>query len=429
MRFILDSNSLLTNLCTYLSYTMKNTFLFLFVILAIPAAKAGGSQVNLQGQKQQGMGHVATAFTQGAENLFFNPGSISFLSEKTMISFGVNGIFSGVAFQGLNESQVYRNEPGVSTPFNLYVTHKLSDRFAAGIGIYIPFGSTLNWEEEWKGRYIVQKVELRTFYIQPTISYKVNEKLGIGIGGVIGVGSLSLEKDIPVSATSGERAYVVIEGQDVSYGFNLGLYYELNDKLHLGFDYRSGVEFDVKGGDANFFVPNALADKFPAKNTFDASLPLPSTTTLGLKYKVSEKLSLGMDLSMVGWGVYDELNIDFETNTESLEDLKSIKDYSNVFIIRVGGEYQYNEKIIGRFGAYFDQTPVSDMYFSPETPDMNKIGLCTGFSYQFSSRSSLDMSYIFLTGAERDIKNIEEGFQGTVKSIGHIPGIGYSYKF
>lgn len=408
---------------------MKKVYAFIFALGLIPLAFAGGSQVNLQGQKQQGMGHVATAFTQGAENLFFNPGSISFLSEKTMISFGVNAIASGVVFQPNNEVQQYRTKPGVSTPFNIYATHKINDKLAAGIGLYIPFGSTVEWEDEWKGRYIVQKVELRTFYLQPTLSYKISDKIGIGVGGIIGLGSVVLEKDIPVSDNSGDRAYASLEGSDISYGFNVGLFYEISDRLSLGFDYRSQMTFDVDGGDANFFAPDALADRFPAKNKFNASLPLPSTTSFGFAYHHSDKLSFGADVNIVGWSVYENLAIDFKKNTESLEDTDDTKDYSNTFILRGGVEYKVCEKYTHRLGAYFDKTPVSDRYFGPETPDMNKIGLSTGFSYKIGERGSLDCSYILLMGAERDVKNIENGFEGRVKAIGHLPGIGFSYNF
>lgn len=408
---------------------MKKVYAIIFALGVAPLAFAGGSQVNLQGQKQQAMGHVATAFTQGAENLFFNPGSISFLSEKTMISFGVNGIASGVVFQPNNEAQQYRTKPGVSTPFNIYATHKINDRFAAGIGVYIPFGSTVEWEDEWKGRYILQKVELRTINIQPTLSYKISDKVGIGVGGIIGFGSVVLEKDIPVTDNSGDRAYVSLEGDDVSYGFNLGLYYEVSDKLSLGFDYRSQMTYEVEGGDANFYRPNALADNFPANNKFDASLPLPSTTSFGFAYKSSDKLSFGADVNIVGWSVYENLAIDFKKNTASLADTDDTKDYSNTFILRAGAEYKVCEKYTHRVGVYFDKTPVSDRYFGPETPDMNKIGFSTGFSYKVGERGSLDFSYVLLTGAEREVENIETGFEGRVKAIGHIPGIGFSYNF
>lgn len=408
---------------------MKKIVTLVFALCVSGYAFSGGSQVNLQGQKQQAMGHVATAFTMGAENLFFNPGSISLLDNDTNISFGINGIASGVLYQPTGSVDGYRTKENLSTPFNIYATHKLNEKWSAGIGVYIPFGSTVEWEDEWKGRYTLQKVELATFNIQPTLAYKVSDKLGVGLGAIIGLGSVVLEKDIPVTAASGDRSYVNLEGNDVAYGFNFGVYYEVNEKLSLGLDYRSQMTYSVEGGDANFYVPNSIDDKFPAKNKFDASLPLPSTTSFGFAYKANEKLSFGADLNIVGWGVYDRLEIDFKKNTESLEDVDDKKDYSNVFIARVGAQYRACEKWTYRLGAYFDQTPTSDEYWGAETPDMNKIGLTTGFSYQIKERLSLDMSYILLLGGERDIKNKQSGLDGKAKAIGHIPGIGLSYQF
>lgn len=408
---------------------MKHISIFLALFSVSFFSIAGGSQVNLQGQKQQGMGHLGTAFTLGAENLFFNPGSIGFLQHRTMFSGGINGIIGTVVFQPENEREVYRTEPGISTPFNLYATHQINKKWSAGLGVFIPFGSTVEWEEEWKGRYILQKVELRTFNIQPTLSYKVNERLGIGLGGIIGIGSVLLEKDIPVESNNDERYYARLEGSDVSFGFNIGVYYDVNDKWKAGVTYRSGIEYEVEDGDATFFRPESLSDRFPKNNSFDASLPLPSTTSFALTHKASERLGVGVEFNFVGWSVYERLKIDFEENTESLDDVNDRKDYKSGIIARVGAAYACTEEFTVRLGAYFDRTPVNERYWGPETPDMNKVGLTTGFTYQLSDRGAIDLSYIFIYGAEREVRNVEQGFSGTAKAVAHVPGIGFSYNF
>ena len=61
---------------------MKHFYKLLFYIsLVTPACfYAQGFQVNLQGQKQQGMGGAGTAFMQDATSLFFNPGGVSFVN-------------------------------------------------------------------------------------------------------------------------------------------------------------------------------------------------------------------------------------------------------------------------------------------------------------------------------------------------------------
>ena len=51
---------------------MKKLLLPLLGILPL-LSFAGGFQVNLQGTKQTGMGHLGTSFHLGASSAFFNP--------------------------------------------------------------------------------------------------------------------------------------------------------------------------------------------------------------------------------------------------------------------------------------------------------------------------------------------------------------------
>src|SRR3990172_6859644 len=47
---------------------------------------AGGFQVNLQSVRQAGMGHCGTALAADASGLFFNPGSLAFLKQTSIVA-------------------------------------------------------------------------------------------------------------------------------------------------------------------------------------------------------------------------------------------------------------------------------------------------------------------------------------------------------
>jgi long-chain fatty acid transport protein len=79
--------------------------LLLFVFLSAPALHfAQGFQVNLQGQKQQGMGGAGTAYMQDASALFFNPGGASFVHGNSIIA-GVTPTFARGAFMDANTKE------------------------------------------------------------------------------------------------------------------------------------------------------------------------------------------------------------------------------------------------------------------------------------------------------------------------------------
>src|SRR5207248_7632403 len=62
--------------------------LFLSGIFCAAAAFAGGFQVNLQGQKQTGMGHTGTGLLSDASCIFFNPGAMTFLDSGASVVAG-----------------------------------------------------------------------------------------------------------------------------------------------------------------------------------------------------------------------------------------------------------------------------------------------------------------------------------------------------
>ena len=72
----------------------KFSLLFIILITSSIGLLAGGYQVRLQGARQSGMGLTGTSLISGASDIFYNPGSLSFLSKKFEFTAGTNAIFS-----------------------------------------------------------------------------------------------------------------------------------------------------------------------------------------------------------------------------------------------------------------------------------------------------------------------------------------------
>ena len=390
---------------------------------------AGGYQVALQGQRQAGMGLLGTGFLTGPSIVFYNPGGMSFLQDELGLSLGVSPILSNVAFQ-YKEPSLYETttDNPASTPFTLYAAGKLNEKLSLGLGVYTPFGSTTIWGDDWRGRYIIQDISLLSIFIQPTVSYKITNNLGIGVGFVYAYGDVTMHKGIPLEDQNGEEGQTTIEGTTSNYGYNAGLYFAPSDKLAIGITYRSKITMEMDNGDASFDVPTALASSFP-DTKYKTELPLPASINLGLSYKVNEKLSLGADFNYVFWEAYESLDFDFETNTEALQDVVQPKNYSNGAIYRVGMQYKVNEKITGRAGFYYDSPVLDDEYYAPETPDAVKLDFNRGISFSPTSNLSIDVSYLQIIGLERTVNYSPENFGGTYKYNAFIPGLGVSYKF
>lgn len=404
----------------------KITLLTMLMITASSILFAGGYQVRLQGQKQTGIGLIGTPFAFGASSIFYNPGSLVYMKDNTSFSAGFSGIFSNVAFRAKDSDYKAETDNPMGTPFYFYAATKVIDDVSVGVGVYTPFGNSNKWDEDWNGRYLIQDISLSAIFIQPTVSYKLGDKLGIGAGLSVVMGNVNLSKAIPAPV----NGQFNMEGKSTAIGYNIGLFLKATDKLNFGFDYRSKVDMKVDNGNTEFTnIPASLAPYFPSTGNFQAELPLPANFDAGLSYQFTEKFMLAAELNIVFWSVYDSLIIDFEENNARLADSRNPRKYSNSVIIRLGGEYKFSEKLIGRAGVYYDPTPTNEDYFTPETVSLDQVAFTLGLSYMPAKRLSIDLSYLQLEGLESDKAYTPDNFEGTYKTRAFIPGIGLSYNF
>lgn len=426
---------------------MKQIITLLIICsLGLHSALGSGYHVVLQGNRATAMGNLGVALRPDASSLFFNPGATAFMGSNGVMV-GFNPIFSNNVFwnsETPNSNYTANTDNPMGTPFHAFVAwgpESLPLKF--GISATTPFGSGVDWGEDWIGRDLLTSISLRAIQVQPTVSWKVNDKFGVGAGLVLGFGGVELARRILIDGQQGEGSVNLSGDAELALGYNVGLYFTPSEKVSLGINYRSRVDMTLQSGTAEFSVPGSLSAFFPAGNTFDATLPLPSVLSAGVTFMPIDKLSVGLEYSFVGWSAYDSLNLDFAQNTPVLEDSKSPRNYQNSSIYRIGAEFLLNDKLQLRAGFYFDETPVRQGYMTPETPDANRIGLTAGLGYSLGNHLQFDLSFLYVRGTERrqtqqdaiqaGTYKPEEGSRsvmpGTYRLNALIPGLSISYKF
>lgn len=410
---------------------MKKAVPVLLLFFCTSAVFAGGFQVNLQGQKQTGMGHAGSGLLLDASSILFNPGGVCFLDSMQRFSLGGNLIIPRTQYlepaPGIYTAEIMSR---LGTPFSFYTAfnRKAEDRWKLGLGVYTPFGSTVQWPDDWKGQFLIRQIDLKTVFIQPTVSYQLTEKLGMGVGFVFATGGFALRKAVPLQDSSGTYGEGRLDGNAFGSGVNLGLFFKVNEKFSIGLDYRSAVRVGISNGTAEFTVPSALKDSFP-ETFFSSQIILPRYATLGFGFCPAPKWKIALDINYAAWSSYDTLNIDFKKNTTTLQDIHSPRNYKDVFIYRLGLEYQLTSAVTLRAGGYFDTSPVPDGYLTPETPDADKIGISTGATIKASKRIRVDLSLLYIEGKQRSDTNLETQFSGTWKSKAVAPGLGIELVF
>ena len=182
---------------------MRKLFLVLAAAAIASGAYAEGYQVNNMSAKQTGMGHVGTAMKLNSESIYFNPAATAFQKGKFHISAGFTGILSDVTYRSLpTVENGYQSGPAensdnkLSTPLHVYFNYKPTERLAVGVGFYTPDGSSMNWGSNWSGAHLIQEINLAAYTVQPTVSFKLCDRLSIGAGLMITWGNFDLSRSM-----------------------------------------------------------------------------------------------------------------------------------------------------------------------------------------------------------------------------------------
>ncbi len=278
-------------------------------VLSVLSANAEGYQINSQSSRQWGMAHTGTALKLGAESMTFNPAGLVYMNSKYDISLGTILIKSKVKFE--QGSYSHKTDNPLSTPIFGHFGYKVNDKFAVGVNVTNPAGNSLVWGDNWAGATHIQDVSLKAFNVQPTVSYKINDRISVGAGLMIDFGSFEQRKGlVAANAFNGLGTLagglsammpslaplpgmiqsfnnqipvgIELEGSSkVAYGFNIGALVNLSEKLTLGVTYRSKVKLSVDGGEAELEHANDNAETvINAIKSFDTT-PLQGLESAG----------------------------------------------------------------------------------------------------------------------------------------------------
>ena len=445
---------------------MRKTILAALAISATLAASAEGYQINTLSAKQNGMGHTGTALKLGAESMIFNPAGMGYMDKSMDISGSFTAIFPSAKVT-LQDGKTYESTNTASTPLAAGAAFSIYDNLKAGVTFYTPYGSGIDWTENWPGAVLNQKVNLKTFTIQPTVAWRITPKLSVGAGLMLTWGSVDLSKGL-VSAQSMDimmqsmgsdyrfglttPASVNLQGTtSIAAGFNVGAMYDIDSHWSVGASFRSQMKMKVKAGDAYLAYANDIAQQLLQNQldvinqaNFKAEMPCPWVLNMGASYRPVEKLTLAFDAQLTGWKAYKTLDIEFLDPKLTSYDQHLTKDYHNSWTFHLGGEYALTDRFDIRAGLMVDTTPVNKDYYNPETPGMTKIEPSVGFSFRPIRNLSIDASVLYVAGLGRDNasctytdlllttmtgKPVTSTFTGDYKASAVVPSIGINYSF
>jgi long-chain fatty acid transport protein len=414
-------------------------------LAAIPAWGAGFGFFE-QGARAMGMGGAFTAQADDPSALFHNVGGLAFLKQRdfylgTTLAFIGDSTFHGEApFPGDTASGQQVNQ--VVYPSHFYYVQPISRNLTFGLGFNSPFGLVTEWDnpDQWAGRFLSTRAELRTFDFNPSLGWQATPKLGLGFGVIYRLSDVTLDRRVavpsnPYTLLPAEVAKSRLESNlDDGHGWDAGFLYKYNNSFSVGFSYRSKVTVDY-GGDAHltqiltgfpqFDASVAALLPFGQAVPVKTSVEFPDMWSVGVALALSPNMVLEVDYNRTGWSTFKQVAIAFPAGS-GLDDQTLPENWKDAKNYRVGFRWSGSSSSEWRFGYIYDETPQPDETVSPLLPDANRNDFVIGYGHK-GGAVRFDLALMYVDFAKRTTHTNVNNFNGTYETSAFLLGLSLGF--
>lgn len=362
------------------------------------AAAAHASSFAVRENSAEGAATVFAGDVSAADSaatVFNNPAGMTQL-HGNQVEAGAVLIFPTIDFHGSATTAGILPTPGnngnnagrAGLAPNFYGVLDLSDQWKLGIAINTPFALLVKQNAGWYGRYLAIDSKLMSTNINPSIAYKINDKISIGGGVSAQWLQATLAQGFNQSALGAPDALVRFKGDDWGFGYNLGAFVKPWEGTQLGLTYRSKVSHQLQG-DLDFLrVATPLSGALVSgAGAFDANMP--ASTTFGITQAVTPQLKVSLSVQWTQWSALKAVNIQSTTATAPIQ-----TGFFDTWFTSLGTSYQWNDAWTLRAGIGWDQSPVDNRYRTVILPDQDRYMVGLGFGYKITDALTLDGAYM-----------------------------------
>ena len=369
--------------------------------------------------KSQFVGMVA--YVRPAGEMFVERSSIEMkmklfsIQQKTSVE--VQGNQTGNAFSG-----------GSVMP-TLYYVNPVSKNFHFGFGAFSKFGLMQDYNDDFVGRFLLNQMQMVTFNLNASASYRVGTKWTIGAGVNVVMGQVTMDQFIPDMATLGGQTLLsmvdgvlpsagatqsssenldggrlLLKGGQTKFVPNLGVLYNASRRTRFGASYNPGYTLNM-GGSISFRECSSTNANLLSGMTgvcgsgFDSevAIELPTSMQLSAYHRFADsKLAVHGDVKYTQWSSSGQFQILRENSDTAQTEIffDASHQYQDTFRYALGLTYNYSQKITLRTGAAFDQGFSKSGDYSLNGSDTDRYIFGLGGRYKVSDKLTVDLGYL-----------------------------------
>ena len=318
--------------------------------------------------------------------------------------------------------------PMAITP-QVFVTARVHDLVAVGVGFHTPFGSRIVWPETAPTTDELLEQSLRTYFITPSVALNLEKYVpGLLIGAGVDLVPATVELKQHIFFGS-ERGLATLGGNGFGIGGRLGVQYRPKavQQLSVGASWRSPVKIDFDGK-GDFDIAEPYRGSLPPDGDISTSITLPMSIGVGAAFRPIPNLETELNAVWMQWSSFDELVIELPDGSSSVSE----RGYKDAITIRFGIEYALPKyKLDLRAGYMYDPTPIPSDRLVSALPDINRHDIALGASYHITPAYRVDVGGLWVLPGSRETSDMpgEPYYKGTYDVTAFVASLTLSGRF
>lgn len=364
------------------------------------------------------------AMADNASAQWRNPAMLTYL-EGTQVSAGAIYVNPNVDVEGtVNHAQLGKTHAS-SNDFahdavipNFYLSHQLNEQMALGFALGTNYGMETDLGTEFAASHFGNQASVISKEANLNIAYQILPQLSIG-GGVRYVmgeghfGATAPAKNLirhPVTnnvmTLPKGTTLKYMEGEDNSWGWQVGSAWQINQNHRVGFAYKSEVVMDFEG--------HAEGVSYGSYKPGMMSVTLPATAELASFHQLNDQWAIHASINWTDWSSFKELTAVFPEKS----DLIKSENWEDNYRFALGTTYQYDAKLALRAGVAYDTSAVDDKNRTATIPETDRTWVSVGGSYVATPQLTLDAGFTYIFAKDATINEPRDASDQTAAAIG-----------
>ena len=393
---------------------------------ALGAGSASAAGFQLLEQNASGIGNAyagSAAVAENASTIYFNPAGMTRLQDREF-SVGVDLVRPTFKFDDRGSiGGPLAGDGGDAGSWavipNGYLSWALSKDLYVGIGMGAPFGLVTEYDDSWVGAAQAIKFDIKTYNLNPSIAYRVNDKVSVGFGLNWQRMEAEYLRSAAIASAALAATHATLDVSNDAWGWNVGALFDLSPSTRVGVSYRSAIKHELDG-DLRVSGPAAGANAALTTGKASVDVELPDTFVLSVVQQLDPRWEMLGDVSWTGWSKIDKLDIVRTSGALTGATVQTLDtDFRDTWRIALGANYRLDDAWKLKFGVAYDQTPVKSAATRlVSLPDSNRTWLTVGGQWKADKVSTLDLGVAYLYVPEPKINNdqLADG-RGTVTGV------------